>query len=61
VFYKRIIATKLWGKVLNGPEYFVGYLATVLVSAYLLQTVFLQSEAVKGWSKKKVDQLSSWM
>jgi hypothetical protein len=61
MFFKKIIATKLWGKVLNGPEYFVGYLATVLVSAYLLQTFFLQNRAVKDWSKKKVDQLSSWM
>ena len=61
MFFKKIIATSLWGRVLNGPEYFVGYLATVLMSAYLLQTFFLQNKAVKDWSKKKVDQLSSWM
>jgi peptidoglycan/LPS O-acetylase OafA/YrhL len=61
VFYKRIIATALWGKVLKGPEYFGAYIATVFVSAYLLQTFFLQNKAVKNWSMKKVDQLSSWM
>jgi peptidoglycan/LPS O-acetylase OafA/YrhL len=61
VFYKKLIATKLWGKVLFGPEYFALYLGTVLISAYLLNTFFLQNKAVGAWSKKKVDQFASWM
>jgi peptidoglycan/LPS O-acetylase OafA/YrhL len=61
VFYKKLIANKLWGKVLFGPEFFALYLATVLVSAYLLNTFFLQNKTVGAWSKKKVEELSSWM
>jgi peptidoglycan/LPS O-acetylase OafA/YrhL len=61
IFYKKLIATKLWGKVLFGPEYFALYLGTVLVSAVLLNTLFLQSKAIGDLSKKTVNQLSSWM
>ena len=61
VFFKKIIATKLFGGVLKGPEYFTLYLVTVLMSAWLVQETFLQSKAVGDWSKKTVDQLSSWM
>jgi peptidoglycan/LPS O-acetylase OafA/YrhL len=61
VFYKKLIATKLWGKVLFGPEYFALYLGTVLISAYILNTFFLQNKAVAAWSKNKVEQFSSWM
>jgi hypothetical protein len=56
-----LIATKLFGRVLSGPEYFSVYLVTVLMSAGLLQQTFLQNKAVGKWSKKTVDQLSSWM
>jgi peptidoglycan/LPS O-acetylase OafA/YrhL len=61
VFYKKLIAKKLWGRVLFGPEYFALYLSTVLVSAYLLNQFFLQNKSVGTWSKKKVEQFSSWM
>jgi peptidoglycan/LPS O-acetylase OafA/YrhL len=61
VFYKKLIATKLWGGVLWGPEYFAMYLATVLFSAVMLNKFFLQNEAVANWSKAKVNEWSSWM
>jgi peptidoglycan/LPS O-acetylase OafA/YrhL len=61
VFYKKLIATKLFGKALTGPEYFGTYLVTVLMSAWLLQQTFLRSKAVANWSKETVDQLASWM
>jgi peptidoglycan/LPS O-acetylase OafA/YrhL len=61
VFYKRLIAGKLWGGVLMGPQYFALYIASVLVSAFLLQVLFLQNKSVGAWSEKKVEQLSSWM
>jgi peptidoglycan/LPS O-acetylase OafA/YrhL len=61
VFYKKLIATKLWGGVLWGPQYFALYLASVFVSAILLQTFFLQNKAVGAWSQKQVEQLASWM
>lgn len=61
VFYKKLIANKLWGKVLFGPQYFALYLATVLMSAYLLNRFFLQNKAVATWSKNRVTQFSSWM
>ena len=61
VFYKKLIATKLWGEVLMGPKYFALYLATVFLSAVLLQNGFLQNKAVGNLSKSITDQLSSWM
>lgn len=61
VFYKKLIAGKLWGGVLWGPKYFALYLVSVFVSAILLQTFFLQNKAVGAWSKKQVDNLASWM
>jgi peptidoglycan/LPS O-acetylase OafA/YrhL len=61
VFYKKLIAGKLWGGVLKGPGYFALYLGSVFISALLLQTLFLQNKAVGNWSKKKVEQFASWM
>lgn len=61
VFYKKLIATKLWGQVLMGPEYFLLYVASVFLSALLLQNLFLQNKAVGAWSKNRVDQFSKWM
>lgn len=61
VFYKRLIAGKLWGGVLWGPQYFALYLASVFVSAILLQKLFLQNKAVGNWSKKQVDNFAGWM
>ena len=61
VFYKRAIATQLWGKVLKGPEFFALYLGVTGFSAFLLQKLFLQNKAVQSFSKKTVDKLASWM
>ena len=61
VFYKKLIATKLWGKVLMGPEYFAVFLGTVFVSSWLLKTLFLDNKAVSTWSNKRVEQWSQWM
>ena len=61
VFFKKIVAKKLFGQVLQGPAYFGLYLVTTLVSAQILQTLFLENSAVQNWSKKAVNQLSSWM
>lgn len=61
VFYKKLIATKLFGKVLVGPEYFGVYLLTTFVSAWIIQKTFLSSKAVGNWSKKTAESLASWM
>lgn len=61
VFYKKLIATKLWAGVLWGPPFFALYLTTVVASAILLNKFFLQNKVVGSWSKAKVDQWSSWM
>jgi peptidoglycan/LPS O-acetylase OafA/YrhL len=61
VFYKKLIATKLWGGVLWGPPFFVLYMTTVMVSAILVNKFFLQNKAVGSWSKARIDQWSSWM
>uniref|UniRef100_A0A7S3PD55 Acyltransferase 3 domain-containing protein n=1 Tax=Amphora coffeiformis TaxID=265554 RepID=A0A7S3PD55_9STRA len=61
VFYKKAIATQLWGKVLKGPEFFALYLGVTAFSAFLLQKLFLQNKSVQSASKKTVDKLASWM
>ena len=61
VFYKKLIATKLWGQVLKGPGYFSLYLGTVFVSAWLLQKFFLSNKSVGAWSKKRAENWSEWM
>lgn len=61
VFFKKLIATKIFGQVYKGPGIFGIYLATTMLLAYIIQNTFLKSKAVANWSKKTVDQLSSWM
>jgi peptidoglycan/LPS O-acetylase OafA/YrhL len=61
IFYKKIIATKLFGKVLVGPGNFGLYLLSVLAAALVMQKAVLQNKAIANWSKKTVDQLSTWM
>ena len=61
VFYKKLIATALWGKVLKGPAYFALYLAVTTFSAFLLQKLFLQNKRVGQASKNAVNKLTSWM
>jgi hypothetical protein len=45
LFYKKIIATKVWGAVM-GPSFFPAYCAIVLASAAALQHLFLGSSGV---------------
>uniref|UniRef100_A0A6T1MB48 Acyltransferase 3 domain-containing protein n=1 Tax=Alexandrium monilatum TaxID=311494 RepID=A0A6T1MB48_9DINO len=60
LFYKKIIATKLWGGPLHvvcGPWFFYVYLALVLGSAWLIQKTFLSSKKVGSLSKAVVGRL----
>jgi peptidoglycan/LPS O-acetylase OafA/YrhL len=62
LFYKKIIATKLFGGPLNtvcGPWFFYVYLATVLGGAWLLQKLFLTNKAVSDASSKTVESLAA--
>jgi hypothetical protein len=61
IFFKKIIANKLWGKVLTGPVNFAIYLVSMVVTAWVLQKAVLQNSMVNKWSKDTVDKLSSWM
>jgi hypothetical protein len=61
IFFKKLIANKLWGKVLSGPENFALYLLVTFGTAWLLQKTFLQNKSVGSLSTKVVDSLSSWM
>lgn len=56
VFYKRAIATKLWGGVPKGAGFFALYVATVVLSAILVRGTFLkdQKEGVVGSLSKRV-------
>jgi peptidoglycan/LPS O-acetylase OafA/YrhL len=61
LFYKKLIATKLFGGTLNtifGPQFFYAYLAIVLASAWILQKTFLTNKQVGGVAKNAVDKLS---
>merc|ERR1712232_384178 len=62
LFYKKVIATALWGgplHVLLGPWFFYVYLGVVFIAAWLLQKTFLSSKSVAGLSRNAVDRLSS--
>lgn len=61
MFYKKLIAVKLWGAVQMGPQKFGLYLGTVGVVAWILQQLVLNNTAVKDWSKRTVKSLSSKM
>jgi peptidoglycan/LPS O-acetylase OafA/YrhL len=61
VFYKKLIATRVFGKVMTGPQNFGLYLLTTVASAWIVQKTFLSSKAVANWSKNSVDKLSSWV
>lgn len=60
LFFKKIIAKQIWGKVLMGPESFAAYMATTIGLAWILQKTFLSSSAVQSWSKNSVEKLSKW-
>jgi hypothetical protein len=61
LFFKKLIANKLWGKVLMGPANFALYLVTMGATAWVLQKTVLQNSTVNKWSKDIVDRLSTWM
>ncbi|GAX16956.1 hypothetical protein FisN_5Hh334 [Fistulifera solaris] len=61
IFFKKLIATKLFGGVLMGPTNFAAYLAATVGTAYVLQKTVLQNKAVSDWSNKAVNKLSAWM
>ncbi|KIY98635.1 hypothetical protein MNEG_9324 [Monoraphidium neglectum] len=46
VFYKKVIATKLFGAVM-GPQFFPVYCGIVLLSAALVQKLFLENKKVQ--------------
>jgi peptidoglycan/LPS O-acetylase OafA/YrhL len=61
LFYKKLIATKLWGGPLNvvlGPWFFYVYLAIVLASAWVLQKTFLSNKKVGELSKSACGKLA---
>lgn len=58
VFYKKIVATQVFGTVLKGPQPFVTYLFVTLGAAWLLQKGFLQSKSVQEASAKAANALS---
>lgn len=60
IFFKKLIATKLFGQVLNGPVAFGGYMLAVFVAAFVLQKMILQNNIIQKWSKHSVDTLSEW-
>eukprot|EP00439_Symbiodinium_sp_Y106_P063026 s1999_g9.t1 len=63
VFYKKVIATKLFGgtmMALVGPQFFYAYLAIVLMSAWVLQKTFLSNKQVGTLSKDCVEKVSQW-
>ena len=61
VFYKKLIAKKLFGQVLAGPGYFALYLGSVMALSWILQKTFMTNKSVGQWSKKSAESLASWM
>ncbi|CAE7187686.1 unnamed protein product, partial [Symbiodinium pilosum] len=62
VFYKKVIATKLFGGTMLtivGPQFFYAFLGIVLVSAWVLQKTFLMNKQVGSMSKDFVEKASS--
>ena len=58
LFYKKCVATRLFGHVLQGPVAFVGYLALTMSAAYAARKFFFKNTAVRDWSKRQVAYLS---
>jgi len=62
VFYKKVVATKLWGGVMSqvaGPWFFAVWWAIILVSAAIVNKFFIQNPAVQSWTKDTVKSLSN--
>jgi peptidoglycan/LPS O-acetylase OafA/YrhL len=58
MFYKKVVATRLWGSVLKGPQTFFVYLAVTLMAAYALQRGFMQNRDVAYYSGRAANSLS---
>merc|ERR1719353_218622 len=60
IFYKKVVATKLFGFVLSKyPMLFGVWCATVLGSAALVQKYFVESAQVKEWGKNAAKKLGN--
>lgn len=60
VFYKRVVATKLFGKVFTQyPQFFPVYLIIVLASAALTHEFFIKNKKVQELSKSVTKKVSS--
>ena len=54
VFYKRVVAGKLWGVVFTKyPEFFPVYLGIVLISAVLVHELFMKNKNIQGYFQDK--------
>jgi len=63
LFYKKIIATKVFGATMNalyGPGFFYAYLGIVVGFAWVVQKTFLTNKSVGSLSKKAVEKLCSF-
>jgi peptidoglycan/LPS O-acetylase OafA/YrhL len=58
MFYKKIVATRLWGSVLKGPQTFFMYLAVTLIASYALQRGFMQNRDISYFSGRAANSLS---
>jgi len=64
VFYKKIIATKLFGGTMNklyGAPFFYVYLGSVVGTAFLLKKLVLENKAIGTWSKNTAASWSKGM
>jgi peptidoglycan/LPS O-acetylase OafA/YrhL len=60
VFYKRVVATKLFGKVFTQhPQFFPVYLIIVLASAALTHEFFIKNKKVQELSKSVTKKVSA--
>jgi|MDSW01.1.fsa_nt_gb peptidoglycan/LPS O-acetylase OafA/YrhL len=54
IFYKRAVASKLWGTVFTKyPEFFPAYLAIVLLAAVVVHEKFMKNKAIQGWFQER--------
>ena len=59
IFYKRAVATKLWGVVFTKyPAFFPVYLAVVLVGAVAVHELFMKNKNVQGYFQQKGRELA---
>ena len=54
IFYKRAVASKLWGVVFTKyPTFFLVYLAIVLVGAVAVHELFMKNKNIQGYFQQK--------